>query len=74
MREAERAGAASAAVEDLSAQLSELTGLPHSLHEAGVSKDAFARVAEVAVNDGAIIVNPRAAGESEIVDILNAAY
>ena len=71
---AERAGAAIAAVEDLSAQLSELTGLPRSLHEAGVNKDSFARVAEVAVNDGAIIVNPRAAGEAEILDILNVAY
>lgn len=71
---AERAGAAIAAVEALSAQLSELTGLPRSLHEEGVSKDSFARVAEVAVNDGAIIVNPRAAGEAEILDILNAAY
>ena len=40
----------------------------------GVKKDDFAKVAEFAVNDGALIVNPRAADESQVIEILNAAY
>ena len=72
---AERALAAVEAVRALSARLSELCGLPLSLHAAGVENRLdFPRVAAVAVNDGALIVNPRAAGEEEVLAILNAAF
>ncbi|MGN0869437.1 MAG: iron-containing alcohol dehydrogenase [Akkermansia sp.] len=71
----ERALAAVEAVRALSARLSELCGLPLSLHAAGVENRLdFPRVAAVAVNDGALIVNPRAAGEEEVLAILNAAF
>ena len=69
-----RAQAAIDAVEKLERELHELCGLPLTLHEAGVSKADFEQVAEVAVNDGALIVNPRAADRSQVIDILNAAY
>ena len=69
-----RAEAAIDAVEELARRLNALCGLPLTLKEAGVSRDDFAKVAEFAVNDGALIVNPRAADESQVIEILNAAY
>ena len=69
-----RAEAAIDAVTALGRRLNELCGLPLTLKEAGVSKDDFAKVAEFAVNDGALIVNPRAADEAQVIEILNAAY
>ena len=69
-----RAEAAIAAIENLGAKLNAACGLPLTLSDAGVSKDDFAKVAEFAVNDGALIVNPRAATEAQVLEILNAAY
>ena len=69
-----RAGAAIAAVENLARRLNDACGLPLTLRDAGVNKDDFAKVAEFAVNDGALIVNPRAADEAQVIEILNAAY
>lgn len=61
-------------VEALGKRLNSLCGLPLTLRDAGVQKESFAKVAEFAVNDGALIVNPRAASEEQVVEILNAAY
>lgn len=69
-----RAQAAIDAVVALARELNAICGIPLTLSEVNVPKDAFARVAEVAVNDGALIVNPRAADESQVIEILNAAY
>ncbi len=69
-----RAEAAIAAIEDLGRRLNAACGLPLSLSAAGVSKDDFPKVAEFAVNDGALIVNPRAATEQQVLEILNAAF
>ncbi len=69
-----RAEAAISAVESLGRRLKDICGIPLTLSEVNVPKDAFAHVAEVAVNDGALIVNPRAADESQVIEILNAAY
>lgn len=69
-----RAEAAIAAIENLGAKLNAACDLPLTLSAAGVSKDDFAKVAEFAVNDGALIVNPRAATEAQVLEILNAAF
>jgi alcohol dehydrogenase len=69
-----RAAAAIEAVEALARRLNQACGLPLTLREAGVSRDSFAKVAEFAVNDGALIVNPRAADETQVIEILTAAY
>ena len=69
-----RAEAAIEAVVALGRKLHDICGIPLTLSEAGVVRDTFAHVAEVAVNDGALIVNPRAADESQVIEILNAAY
>ncbi len=71
---AQRAEAAISCIESLNRRLQALCGIPLSLQEAGVDKAAFAKVAEFAVNDGALIVNPRAADEAQVIEILNAAY
>ncbi len=70
----QRAEAAIACIVSLSRRLQTLCGLPLTLREAGVEPADFARVAEFAVNDGALIVNPRAASEAQVIEILNAAY
>ena len=69
-----RAEAAIEAIVTLGRKLNTACGLPLTLSEAGVSKEAFAKVAEFAVNDGALIVNPRAASEEQVMEILNAAF
>lgn len=69
-----RAAAAIEAVEALARRLKGICDIPLSLQEAGVERETFAKVAEVAVNDGALIVNPRAADEAQVMEILNAAY
>lgn len=69
-----RAEAAIAAIETLGTKLNAACGLSLTLSAAGVSKDSFAKVAEFAVNDGALIVNPRAATVEQVVEILNAAF
>ncbi|MBQ3218211.1 MAG: iron-containing alcohol dehydrogenase [Akkermansia sp.] len=69
-----RAEAAIEAVVALGRKLHDICGIPLTLSDAGVVRDTFAHVAEVAVNDGALIVNPRAADESQVIEILNAAY
>ncbi len=69
-----RGEAALRAVEALIQELAALCGLPRTLKEAGVVPTDFSRIARVAVNDGALIVNPRAADEEQVISILNAAY
>ncbi len=69
-----RAEASIAAIEALGRKLNAACGLPLTLSAAGVSKADFPKVAEFAVNDGALIVNPRAATEAQVLEILNSAY
>ena len=60
-------------MEKLSATLHQLSGLPRRLSEVGVKEEDFPRVAEGAVNDGALIVNPRMLDEAQVVDLLRLA-
>ena len=69
-----RAEAAITAIESLGAKLNAACGLPLSLSAAGVNKEDFPKVAEFAINDGALIVNPRAATEEQVTEILKAAF
>lgn len=69
----ERAVAAIEAVEGLNRQLHEASGLPLRLRDAGVGPESFSRVAQVAIDDGSLIVNPRAADEGRIAAILQQA-
>ncbi len=73
--ETQRAEKATALVRDFIAGLHQACGLPITLRETGkVAKDQFEAVARTAISDGAIIVNPKAAGIPEIVEILKKAW
>lgn len=70
-----RAEKAVSKVRDLLCFCAEKAYLPLTLSETGkVSKEDFAAIARGAVNDGAIIVNPAPASESDIINILRKAY
>lgn len=50
-------------------------GLPQTLRDTGkVKEEDFEAVAKTAISDGAIIVNPKAAGMTEVVEILRKAW
>lgn len=61
-------------VRNMSRELNEICGLPVRLRDVGVKKEDFEAVARTAMNDGAMIVNPRQAGKDDILRILEAAY
>ncbi len=48
--------------------------LPTRLSEAGVKREDFDRVAMTAINDGAIIFNPKEATYQDVINILEKAY
>lgn len=48
--------------------------LPEKLHEVGVVRADFERIAQLAVDDGAMIVNPAAADKQDIMKILERAF
>ena len=69
----ERAEALIREVERLATTLHELTGLPLRLSEAGVREEDLPAVAEGAVNDGAMIVNPLMFNRDQVVELLRQA-
>ena len=48
-------------------------GLPKTLSESGVKKEDLERIAKTAINDGAIIVNPKEADYNDVLAILEKA-
>lgn len=59
-------------VKKLLRKLNQLTGLPISLSETGKYDNSLARkVADLAINDGAVIVNPKQIDIGDVMDILN---
>ena len=61
-------------IERLIDVLNKEAGLPKRLSEVGVRKDQFNEIANKAINDGAIIVNPKHASVDDIINILYKAY
>ncbi len=61
-------------IRNMQQELNKLTGLPLTLSEKQVKKDDFKKIAETAINDGALIVNPKNAEVKDIIEILNRAY
>ena len=71
----ERAKAAIAAIRDLRDELFDATGLPRSLSESGkVEESQFAKIADLSVDDGALMFNPVEADRSDILSILERAW
>lgn len=61
-------------IQKLMIKLNEIAGLPTKLKNVKIEKEDFEKVAKIAMNDGAIIVNPKAVEEKDIIQILEKAY
>lgn len=61
-------------VEQMREQLHDLTGLPLRLREKEVKREEFEKIAQTALNDGAMIVNPKKVDIEDVIMILNQAY
>ncbi len=70
----DQAKAAIQAVRELSKKLSELSGLPLKLKDAGLKEDQFPQIAKTAINDGTMNYNPKDATIEEVIAILKKAY
>ena len=55
-------------------ELNRICGLPLTLQDLRVNPADFGQVAETALNDGAMIVNPKKADKKDVLRILNKAY
>ncbi|MCK5665262.1 MAG: iron-containing alcohol dehydrogenase, partial [Thiotrichaceae bacterium] len=54
--------------------LNKLCGMPVKLSDAGVKKEQFEHIAKTAMNDGAMLPNPKELNEKDIIGILKEAY
>ena len=71
----EQAKASIAAIRDLRDVLFEAAELPRSLSESGiVEQTQFAKIADLAVDDGALMFNPVEADRSDVLGILDKAW
>jgi len=57
----------------LNADLNQLTGMPDNLSSLGVEKEQLPEIADKAMNDGAMIPNPKELSRNDVLDILNKA-
>jgi alcohol dehydrogenase len=62
------------AVRELQRELKKISGLPIALSETGVKEEDLPKIARTALNDGAIIVNPKEADFDDIMLILKKAF
>jgi alcohol dehydrogenase len=69
-----RATAAVAAVRKLTSRLSEMTHIPTRLKDAGVQEDQLEKVAQIAMNDGALAFNPKEVSFEEVLGLVKAAF
>ena len=60
-------------VSSFTSNVASRSGLSLRLGENNVSRQDFDEVAKRAINDGAMIVNPKAVGFRDVLDILNSA-
>ena len=61
-------------IEDLREELHKIAGLPTRLKEVGVKREDFTTIAETALKDGALIVNPKEVHFDTILEILDKAF
>ena len=71
---AERADKAIDCVENLLKELNRIAGLPTKLLDVNVKKEDFGQIAEKALNDGAMIVNPKHVSYNDVIEILEKAW
>lgn len=61
-------------IREMLRKLNTCCGLPTALGETGVKKTDFDKIAKTAINDGAIIVNPKEADYHDVLQLLEKAY
>jgi alcohol dehydrogenase len=61
-------------VRDMTARYHDFCNLPITLSQAGVKREDFPAIARAALNDGAMIVNPKQVTFDDVMSILDAAY
>jgi alcohol dehydrogenase len=61
-------------VRDMTARYHDFCNLPITLSQAGVKREDFPAIAHAALNDGAMIVNPKQVTFDDVMAILDAAY
>lgn len=71
---AERAVKSIAAVREMTRHLNRACGLPMRLKDVGVTEADLPAIARTAINDGALLLNPKEAGLDEVTAILRKAY
>lgn len=69
-----RAEKAVAVIREWAREFNRLAGLPVCLREVGVKEKDFEQIAVKAVNDGAMLANPKDAGIADVLGILAKAY
>ena len=69
----ERGQQAIAVVRAFSQRLHEACGLPLRLRDVGVTDDVLPAIARTAINDGALLLNPKEAGLDDVLQILRQA-
>jgi len=72
--EERRAPRTIALVRKLQQNLYDLCGLPRNLKEAGVSRNKLESIAQTAINDGTLTLNPLEMDEKDAMNVLNEAY
>jgi alcohol dehydrogenase len=70
----DRGNEAVEAVRRLNHLLHDKTGMPLTLAEAGVKEDQLPAIAEAAINDGAMAMNPKDAGYDDVLALLRRAF
>jgi len=70
----ERAARSVSAVRELITLLNSRCGLPTRLRDVGVQEKDFERIAKTAINDGAVVMNPRAIALEDVLTVLRKAY
>jgi len=72
--ESDRARAAIASIEALQADLETAAGLPRRLRDCGIDEPDYGRIASKALNDGAVITNPKPLGLEDARRILKESW
>ncbi len=70
----EHAGKFIKTVKSINTELNKLCNMPVCLSDAGLKKEQFKQVAETALNDGAMLPNPKELNKNDILNILEKAF
>ncbi len=69
-----RAGKFIETIKEMNKKLNELCKMPIKLYDAGLKKEQFEQVATTALNDGAMLPNPKELSKKDVLEILERAF